>query len=324
MVAATNNGNDDDVGERSAVVKLACFGQQMLSADVDACPVCAEARPVLISESWAGQLHSACSHGACVRCLACWVVSQLPRCSAEGMLRVRCIDQRCPKVMPQPLVRLALSIAQVPVCINELSADELDLHMCIFGPRNERPPPGPHVCPICCEIAEHLLRNFGCEHAACSSCWERWLEVQIPMCRAKRETPEAAKCFVPECGADLAAPLWRHACSESLEGSRLLTELATRSRLQNNLMYPREMQVNCPRPGCVGLGYLGFDQVMCFICEHQWMSNGSEPEDGMPAGVIKACPNCKVNIEKNGGCDHMTCRQCRHEFSWTTLANYRN
>lgn len=293
-------------------------------ASGEQCPVCGEVRPVLINESWAGQLHSACSHGACESCLARWVVSELPRCRAERMLRVRCIDQGCPKVMPQPLVHHALSVAQVPACVTELTDGELDLHMCIFGPRNEQPPKGPHVCPICCEGTEHLLRNVGCEHSACSSCWGRWVEVHIPIWSSKREMPEEVQCFNPECCAVFAPPLLRHACSESLEASRFLVELDRRSRLQQNLMFPQEMQVNCPRPGCVGLGYLGFDQVMCFICEHQWTSNGSEPEDKMPDGVIKACPKCSVNIEKTGGCDHMTCSQCRHEFCWTTLANYRS
>jgi len=28
------------------------------------------------------------------------------------------------------------------------------------------------------------------------------------------------------------------------------------------------------------------------------------------------CPRCGIPIKKNGGCDHMTCRKCTHEFCW--------
>jgi hypothetical protein len=37
--------------------------------------------------------------------------------------------------------------------------------------------------------------------------------------------------------------------------------------------------------------------------------------------VQKPCPGCGVLIEKNAGCDHMTCR-CGHHFYWTTLRPY--
>lgn len=33
----------------------------------------------------------------------------------------------------------------------------------------------------------------------------------------------------------------------------------------------------------------------------------------------KNCPNCTVPIEKNEGCNHMTCKHCRHEFFWDNL-----
>jgi len=39
----------------------------------------------------------------------------------------------------------------------------------------------------------------------------------------------------------------------------------------------------------------------------------------------KPCPVCSESIEKNGGCDHMTCRPpagCGHEFCWRCLAPY--
>ena len=36
----------------------------------------------------------------------------------------------------------------------------------------------------------------------------------------------------------------------------------------------------------------------------------------------KPCPNCDAFIEKNDGCNHMTCRLCHHEFCWLCLDPY--
>lgn len=36
----------------------------------------------------------------------------------------------------------------------------------------------------------------------------------------------------------------------------------------------------------------------------------------------KICPSCKNPIEKNEGCNHMTCR-CKHEFCWICLKDWR-
>jgi ariadne-2 len=35
------------------------------------------------------------------------------------------------------------------------------------------------------------------------------------------------------------------------------------------------------------------------------------------------CPACKVCIEKNGGCSHMTCNRCKHEFCWVCLNDWK-
>lgn len=44
----------------------------------------------------------------------------------------------------------------------------------------------------------------------------------------------------------------------------------------------------------------------------QWMSKNDS----------KQCPNCGEGIEKNGGCIHMTCGRCRHDFCWRCLGPY--
>lgn len=37
----------------------------------------------------------------------------------------------------------------------------------------------------------------------------------------------------------------------------------------------------------------------------------------------KSCPACHVNIEKNQGCNHMTCRKCKHEFCWICFDDWK-
>jgi ariadne-1 len=38
----------------------------------------------------------------------------------------------------------------------------------------------------------------------------------------------------------------------------------------------------------------------------------------------KQCPKCSTRIEKNMGCNHMTCRKCHHQFCWICLEDWKS
>ena len=52
-----------------------------------------------------------------------------------------------------------------------------------------------------------------------------------------------------------------------------------------------------------------------------WKSNSNEIGDFRKWAMknkCKTCPNCRTTIQKDGGCNHMTCTNCKHEFHWLT------
>ncbi|ELP91237.1 ariadne RING finger, putative [Entamoeba invadens IP1] len=63
-------------------------------------------------------------------------------------------------------------------------------------------------------------------------------------------------------------------------------------------------------------------------CE-QWkefIKNEDENKERMVQWIkqnTKICPRCKNPIQKNGGCNHMTCR-CGHQFCWLCMADYNS
>lgn len=298
-------------------------------------PVC----PVCERQSMA-VLHCPCGLAACSSCWKGFVQEQLARCKEDFKLsplgwypwRAGCsCQENLLAVLPPSLTQGF----QEQRALVKTQQQELKRLFPYAVPRNLRAGPPP-ACVVCGEDAMVLLHPPCCpkDHAACQTCWARWGEEQIEASRYGRHYP--ARCLWPGCESNLHEEdwLWR-LLKFSPRLSQLVVQLDRRVRLQQNRLYPPAVQVDCPQPGCVGLGYLGFDTVMCFICEHQWdategilgeeteLPEGEEVTEAAVAGVkVKRCPKCHEYIEKNGGCDHMTCR-CRHEFSWQTRKPWR-
>ncbi|KAF2790040.1 hypothetical protein K505DRAFT_194700, partial [Melanomma pulvis-pyrius CBS 109.77] len=71
---------------------------------------------------------------------------------------------------------------------------------------------------------------------------------------------------------------------------------------------------------------------LCIDCNRPWhgksnCDNNKKVEDEKSEEAIKSlgakpCPMCGIKIEKAGGCSHMRCDLCRHNFCWECLVAY--
>lgn len=293
------------------------------------CPVCGARCVALLS-------NSCCGHAACEDCWGLVAVRESERCrgSLVAELSGRCVvEATCGTTVSLEIVaHLELEWKQGQNAVADFQKDMRSELARLRGDPAQKLAWGANprlagpTCSICCEQYLALISVPECNHLACEDCWATWASTQLDLCRrAKRGE---LRCIGEGCTASVPEAIWRHATTRNTDVASLELEFERRRRLQANILYPPEVQVDCPRVGCLGLGYLGSDTVMCFVCEHQWATgNQAVPVENTDVEMLlgeamKRCPACGEHIIKNGGCNHMTCR-CRHEFFWTTLLPYR-
>ncbi|MCJ1258768.1 hypothetical protein MMC24_006601 [Lignoscripta atroalba] len=197
-----------------------------------------------------------------------------------------------------------------------------------LGPDAAEPPktrviPG-FTCDICCEDKPGLETQY--------------------LAQKIKEEGEAARIQCPTTGCN------RIVDSKSLD-LLVATELKERYQVLLTRTYvdDRENLKWCPAPNCEyavecavkkkDLGRIvptvacSCRHRFCFGCtmnDHQpapcslvkrWSKkceDDSETANWISANT-KECPKCVSTIEKNGGCNHMTCRKCKHEFCWMCM-----
>ncbi|KYQ88963.1 ubiquitin-protein ligase (E3) [Tieghemostelium lacteum] len=191
-------------------------------------------------------------------------------------------------------------------------------------------------CIIC---GDSLDQNNGsylsCQHYACSDCWDGFITNKIKDGESIGMTCLSFKCtnIIPDIFVKEVVPK---------QYNKYLERLAQTFVDKNpNMRW-------CPVAGCgnalkadskaetVASCTCGFK--ICFKCNQeshipancdqmkQWKKKCED--DSETANWIQSntqdCPQCHSSIEKNGGCNHMTCKKCKHEFCWVCLGNWKN
>ncbi|KKA23014.1 RING finger protein [Rasamsonia emersonii CBS 393.64] len=195
------------------------------------------------------------------------------------------------------------------------------------------------MCSICCEDGDDLeTYAMRCGHRFCVDCFRQYLAQKI------KEEGEAARIQCPQDNC--------HRIVDSKSLNLLVTDdlkeryqtLLTRTYVDDkeNLKWcpapnceyaidcpvkPRELNRTVPTVQCACSHSFCFG---CSLADHQpppcslvkmWLKkceDDSETANWIAANT-KECPKCHSTIEKNGGCNHMTCRKCKHEFCWMCM-----
>uniref|UniRef100_A0A3B4CQD6 RBR-type E3 ubiquitin transferase n=1 Tax=Pygocentrus nattereri TaxID=42514 RepID=A0A3B4CQD6_PYGNA len=193
-------------------------------------------------------------------------------------------------------------------------------------------------CGVCLQfVRRDALLSLPCQHSFCKSCWEQHCTVLV-----KDGVGVGISCMAQDCSLrmpeDFVLPLLP---SEELKEKyrRYLFRDYVESHFQLQLcpgadcpivikvQEPRARRVQCSRCG----------EVFCFKCRQmyhaptdcatirKWLTKCAD--DSETANYISAhtkdCPKCNICIEKNGGCNHMQCSKCKHDFCWMCLGDWK-
>ncbi|KAG9014390.1 hypothetical protein FRB94_012796 [Tulasnella sp. JGI-2019a] len=206
------------------------------------------------------------------------------------------------------------------------------------------PKPPPRECLVCAGTKESeefpsATPTALCTHAVtiCKDCMARHLEVEV-----NSKGLDIVSC--PDCRQPMDYEgIRRDAHAHIFERYDMLTFRKTLQKMEDFRW--------CKVATC-GSGQLheggatfpimkcgGCKALSCFVHDVPWHTSKTCQEfdvvvrDNVDEAASRAyvdsktkpCPECREPIEKNGGCDHMTCRRpagCGHEFCWLCLAEF--
>ncbi|XP_058125410.1 potential E3 ubiquitin-protein ligase ariadne-2 [Anopheles ziemanni] len=194
------------------------------------------------------------------------------------------------------------------------------------------------LCPVCVTVQSiDKFHRLSCQHAFCRDCWAMHFEIQIGQGISTQIECMEQRCDVrvPE---DLVLtllnrPMLRDKYQQFAFADYVKSHPELRFCPGPNCQIIIRSQDICPKKALCRVCKTAF----CFRCGtdyhaptdcqiiRKWLTKCAD--DSETANYISAhtkdCPKCHICIEKNGGCNHMQCFNCKHDFCWMCLGDWK-
>ena len=188
---------------------------------------------------------------------------------------------------------------------------------------------------ICCELCfeemteeEKDKNSLLCNHLFCSDCYLNYFQDKIKNNKVGKITCMQHKCTY-EFDEDFII--------SHLNGDQNLINKYKKFKLRSDLYNDPNIKF-CPIKDCESYARKEGDNKyvkcleghqFCFICSKPWHGK-KKCQDEIDKDfkkwkknkVIKKCPKCKMWTEKNMGCNHMTCAECKYQWCWLCGGKY--
>jgi hypothetical protein len=181
-------------------------------------------------------------------------------------------------------------------------------------------------CEICfCSVNRGEAFNLLCKHAFCRVCFQNYLKEAIENGKVIEIT-----CPEQDCKVLVEDQQVRRICSKELYDKYLKFKKNIKVNLSKQMRWCS--RANCgrvikKRKKARAVCECGFE--MCFRCGEAWHGGTSCSKNfermyksWAKDKNIQKCPKCKIRVEKDHGCNHMTCTFCKYEWCWICGREY--
>ena len=202
------------------------------------------------------------------------------------------------------------------------------------------------LCPVCfSEFEDNNYMCLKCNHRVCNECYIEYINNKL---LSEPINILFTSCPLNGCNLYLTRTIFKKCITE-----KNMQRIFVKSLVRNFTVTSKDIK-SCPNPRCnVSIRAQNniakeikcqCGTIFCFSCleeSHipcdcemvkQWIEFTKDKGSGEDFVWIKEntkkCPKCQTPIEKNQGCNHMTCSRrvggCGYEFCWVCMGNWKD